>query len=102
MTTAGLLALLCGGFDGDGESDDDDEASAAGFYTSPVTGTKFPKIQLLTIEDLIAGKQTARYPSLDAGGLTFKKAQVEQGEDKQHDLFAAPAKSPRKRKPAKG
>jgi len=78
------------------------EASAAGFYTSPVTGTKFPKIQLLTIEDLIAGKQTARYPSLDAGGLTFKKAQVEQGEDKQHDLFAAPAKSPRKRKPAKG
>jgi DNA modification methylase len=59
------------------------EAAAAGFYTSP-TGKKFPRIQILTIENLLEEKDAARYPSLDAGGLTFKKAQVEQGEDKQH------------------
>jgi DNA modification methylase len=62
------------------------EATAAGFYSSP-TGKKFPRIQILTIEDLLEGKDAARYPSLDAGGLTFKKAQVEHGEDKQHSLF---------------
>jgi hypothetical protein len=41
----------------------------------------------LTVEALLEGKESARYPSLDAGGLTFKKAQIEQGEDKQHSLF---------------
>ena len=62
------------------------EAAAAGFYTSPA-GKKFPRIQILTIEGLLKGNETARYPSLDAGGLTFKKAEIEHGEDKQHSLF---------------
>jgi site-specific DNA-methyltransferase (adenine-specific) len=70
------------------------EALAAGFYTSP-TGKKFPKIQILAVQDLLEGKDAARYPSLDAGGLTFKKAQIEQGEDKQHSLFDAPQRASR-------
>lgn len=61
------------------------EAAAAGFYESP-TGKQFPRIQILKIEDLLEGKDAARYPSLDAGGLTFKKAQLEHGQDKQIDL----------------
>lgn len=62
------------------------EAAAAGFYTSP-TRTQFPRIQILKIQDLLEGRESAPLPRLDAGGLTFKKAQVEQGEDTQHDLF---------------
>jgi adenine specific DNA methylase Mod len=69
------------------------EAAAAGWYTSPATGAKFPKIQILTIEDLLEGKESARYPRLDAGGLTFKKAQLEHGEDTQQDLFSAATKT---------
>jgi hypothetical protein len=42
----------------------------------------------------------ARYPRLDAGSLTFKKAQVEQGEDKQHDWLNAPP-PPKKEKKKK-
>lgn len=68
------------------------EAVAAGYYTSPATGAKFAKIQILTIEDLIAGKVSPAYPHLDAGALTFKKAQLEHGTDKQHDLFSGTPK----------
>jgi len=45
-----------------------------------------------------------RYPRLDAGGLTFKKAQVEHGEDNQHSLFdasGAPSKTATTKKPKK-
>lgn len=68
------------------------EAAAAGFYTSP-TGGKYPKIQILTIEGLLERKEVARYPNIDAGALTFKKAQLEHGADTQHDLFAGSAKT---------
>lgn len=67
------------------------EAATAGFYTSP-TGGKFPRIQLLSIEGLLEGKEAARYPNLDAGALTFRKAQIEHGEDKQRGLFEQKAK----------
>ncbi len=73
------------------------EAAAAGFYTSP-TGGKFPKIQILTIEGLLERKEAARYPNIDAGALTFKKAQLEHGTDTQHDLFAGSAKTGPKNK----
>ena len=76
------------------------EAAAAGFYKSP-TGAQFPRIQILPIEKLITGHETARYPHLDAGALTFKKAQVEQGEDKQVDLFAVAERSVQYRKKSK-
>lgn len=33
------------------------EAASAGFYTSPLFGTKHPRIQLVTVGDLIDGKK---------------------------------------------
>ncbi len=47
------------------------EAAEAGFYKSPGLQDKYPRIQILTIEDLLAGKQVAHPRLLDA---TFKKA----------------------------
>lgn len=53
------------------------EAASAGFYESPHMGA-FPKIQILTIDDLLSGKEKPNYPDLSRGGLSFKKAKVEQ------------------------
>jgi site-specific DNA-methyltransferase (adenine-specific) len=47
------------------------EAADAGFYKPPGLQDKYPRIQILTIEDLLAGKQVAHPRLLDA---TFKKA----------------------------
>lgn len=52
------------------------EAAKAGFYTSP-QDKAFPRIQILTIDGLLAGKERPLYPDLAGGGLTFKKAQTE-------------------------
>ena len=47
------------------------EAAEAGFYASP-DGKKYPRLQLLTIKDILEGTKTVQYPLLlDA---TFKKA----------------------------
>jgi len=51
------------------------EASAAGFYESS-NGKKYPRIQLLTIEDLLSGKSRAEHPNV-APDLNFKKAKPE-------------------------
>ena len=32
------------------------EAAGAGFYTSPVWGKNYPRLQILTIAELLAGK----------------------------------------------
>jgi site-specific DNA-methyltransferase (adenine-specific) len=63
------------------------EAAGAGFYTSPLTSAKFPRLQLRTIEGLLAGTEQACYPHLDAGGLTFKKAKREEQGREQKGLF---------------
>jgi len=55
------------------------EGVGTGYYTSTHTGTKYPKLQVLTIEGLLSGAERAKYPQLDAGGLTFKRAKVDQG-----------------------
>ena len=47
------------------------EAASAGFYESPWQ-TKHPKLQILTIEELLAGKRIDFPPSHDL--RTFKKA----------------------------
>ena len=73
------------------------EAASAGFYKSP-TGASFPKIQILEIEALLARTQFARYPNLDAGASTFKRAPVEQGASEQEEMFGSP---PQKHKWAK-
>lgn len=51
------------------------EAVSAGFYDSQFGA--FPKIQILTIEDLLDGKEGPRYPDMARGGLNFKKAKKE-------------------------
>ncbi len=62
------------------------EAVSAGFYRSPHFGD-FPKIQILTIEGLLNGKERPRYPDM-SGGQTFKKAQRENQQSDQQGLFA--------------
>ena len=54
------------------------EGVGTGYYTSPLTGAKFPKLQVLTIEGLLSGTEQASYPRMDAGGLTFKNAKKEE------------------------
>lgn len=53
------------------------EAVSAGFYTSPLTGRAFPKIQIVTVEGLLAGTEAPQYPDPGTQGLTFKRASVE-------------------------
>lgn len=48
------------------------EAAGAGSYVSPFDGRGYPKIQLMTVSDLIAGRQVQLPPSRDI--RTFKKA----------------------------
>ncbi len=49
------------------------EAATAGFYESQIWGRRYPKIQLLTVADLLAGKQIDM-PPIRQVGATFKKA----------------------------
>jgi hypothetical protein len=51
------------------------DAASAGFYES-ATGKKYPRVQLLTIEGLLSGKQRAEHPD-HAPDLNFKKARAE-------------------------
>lgn len=60
------------------------EAASAGFYTG-VAGKKFPRVQLLTIEGLLSGKQRAEHPDHQPD-LNFKKAKQE-AQAKQKDLL---------------
>ncbi len=54
------------------------EAAEAGFYTSPgssgAEGGKFPRIQLLTIKELLDGTKSVQRPRLHDRDVTFKKA----------------------------
>lgn len=60
------------------------EAVSAGFYDSQFGS--FPKIQILTIEDLLNGTEGPRYPDMARGGLNFKKTKKEK-KDNQQKLF---------------
>lgn len=51
------------------------DAATAGFYESP-NGKKFPRVQLLTIGDLLEGKARAEHPDYEPD-LNFKKAKQE-------------------------
>jgi site-specific DNA-methyltransferase (adenine-specific) len=52
------------------------DAASAGFYESP-NGRKFPRVQLLTIGDLLEGKARAEHPDYEPD-LNFKKAKQEE------------------------
>jgi site-specific DNA-methyltransferase (adenine-specific) len=49
------------------------EAVTAGFYESALWGQKYPKIQLFTVAELLAGKKV-EMPPIRQVGATFKKA----------------------------
>jgi DNA modification methylase len=49
------------------------EAVTAGFYESALWGRKYPKIQLFTVAELLAGKKV-EMPPIRQVGATFKKA----------------------------
>jgi hypothetical protein len=51
---------------------------------SPWKGEKYPRVQLLAIEEILAGKDVER-PRLE--DRTFKKAQEPIGQEGQKDLF---------------
>jgi site-specific DNA-methyltransferase (adenine-specific) len=58
------------------------ESTAAGHYESPHHGA-VPRIQVLTIDDLLAGKKP-HLPDLSRGEQTFKKARREEKDGKAH------------------
>ncbi len=51
------------------------EASSAGFYQSPIKSTPFPRLQILTIEEIINGKDI-QYPLSKMTNVTLRKAPV--------------------------
>lgn len=53
------------------------EAASAGFYRSEISGRDFPKLQILTIEELLAGAEVKMPPPMQAADATFKKAKSE-------------------------
>ena len=63
------------------------EAVKAGYYTSPVTGKEFRKLQILTVAGLLNGNERAEYPDFSYGATTFKKAKVEAKAGKQGNLL---------------
>ena len=54
------------------------EAATAGFYESATWGKKYPKIQLLTIEELLSGRKI-EMPPIKQVEATFKKAEKVKG-----------------------
>jgi len=62
------------------------EAVTAGFYESAFWGRKYPKIQLLTVEELLTGKKVDM-PPIRQVGATFKKApKVTKQQSEQQEL----------------
>ncbi len=62
------------------------EAISAGHYQSAHYGA-FDKIQILTIEGLLNGTESPRYPDLSRGGASFRKAKVEETRSGQQELL---------------
>jgi len=58
------------------------EAASAGFYDSPGWKTRHPRLQILTVEELLEGK-TIDMPAVRQQGATFKKAPKAKGEEPQ-------------------
>lgn len=58
------------------------EAAGAGFYRSPGWNEDYPKLQILTIEELLGGKRI-KMPPIHQVSRTFKKAAPAKGEQEQ-------------------
>ena len=50
------------------------DAASAGFYTHKLNGLQYPKLQLVTVAELLDGRTIARPSNIAAGDETFKKA----------------------------
>lgn len=61
------------------------EAATAGFFESKLWNKKYPKIQLLTIAELLDGKKI-EMPPIRQVNATFKKAQTTGKTSKQSEL----------------
>lgn len=61
------------------------EAVTAGYYHSPKGDV--PKIQVLTIADLLSGKEKPQYFDMSSGVYNFKKAKVEKQKAEQKQLL---------------
>jgi hypothetical protein len=61
------------------------DANDAGHYTFDMTGQKYPKLQLLTIEDLIVNGKGIEYPQW-AEDRTFRKASKAALASTEHNL----------------
>jgi len=62
------------------------EAAAAGFYQN-VNGQQFPRVQILTIDELLSSHKQPQFIDLSHGAETFKKAQTEKTNDQQGTLL---------------
>ena len=66
------------------------EAASAGFYKSPWQEKPYPRLQILTVEELLNGKRID-CPPLGQVNITFKKAPKAKGKKaEQRDLFQNP------------
>lgn len=63
-----------------------DEAVKQGYWTD-AGGRDYPKIQVLSVADLLAHKDRARYPAQDKASLLGYKARAQQRHGQQRDLF---------------
>lgn len=63
-----------------------DEATKQGFWTD-AGGRDFPKIQILSVEDLLAHTVKARYPAQDKASLLGFKAKQQERQSGQSGLF---------------
>jgi hypothetical protein len=59
------------------------EAAAAGFYESELWQRKYPRVQILTIEDILNGKR----PEVPWGAAPFAKAPKEKEKPEQENLL---------------
>ena len=53
------------------------EAAAAGFYTSPGWGKQYPRLQILTVEELLHGAKRLEMPPQAQTAVTFQQAPKE-------------------------
>jgi DNA modification methylase len=63
------------------------EAASAGFYAAPYSGTKHPRMQLLTVAEILGGKGID-YPAKGQMNVTIRRAPKAKGKDeKNRELF---------------
>jgi len=63
------------------------EAASCGFYTSNYDQQKYPRLQLLTVGELLEGRARFEYPSSRQVNVTFKRAPIAQPNVDQGELF---------------